>query len=305
MKLGLVTAIFPELSLQEVLEFAAGEGFSCLEVMCWPMGKVDRKYGGVTHIDVTKFTKAQADDVRALLETYQVGISALGYYPNILCADREQSKFYVDHLKKMIKAAKLLGLTGINTFIGADPALNLEENFAKFLKIWPAIVRFAEEQEIRIGIENCAMYFTYEEWPFGKNMAHSPAVWRRMFEALPSPCLGLNYDPSHPCWMQMDYLKPIGEFAGKLFHVHAKDAKLDREKFGEVGPLALPTQYFQYRIPGYGDVNWDQFFSKLVEVGYDGPVCLEVEDEGFGKSLEGRKRSVKVARNMLAKYFAE
>jgi len=303
MKLGYVSAIFPELKLNQLMEIAAGEGFGCIEVMCWPVGRAERKYAGVTHIDVTQFTKAQAEDVRAQVDRYRVGISALGYYPNILSSDRAQSRFFISHLKNVIRAAQLLGLPGINTFIGADPARNIEANFVAFMKVWPDIVRFAEDHDVRIGIEPCPMLYSWDEWPGGKNMAYSPTIWRRVFRAIPSKSFGLNYDPSHFVWQFMDYLAPLAEFRTKLFHVHAKDTKIDRAKLDDSGVLALG--WHSPRIPGYGDVKWDQFFSTLREVGYDGPVCIEVEDESFGTSLAGRTRALRTARNMIAQHFTD
>ena len=75
---------------------------------------------------------------------------------------------------------------------------------SRFWKPGSRSSRCAEEHGVRIGIENCLMLFTADEWPGGKNLAVSPAVWRRMFSAIPSECFGLNYDPSHLAWMQMD-----------------------------------------------------------------------------------------------------
>jgi sugar phosphate isomerase/epimerase len=191
----------------------------------------------------------------------------------------------------------------VNTFIGNDHRLPMEQNFAKFKKVWPGLIKHAEDCGVRIGIENCAMYFTGDEWPSGKNLASSPAIWRRMFEAIPSASFGLNYDPSHLVWMQMDWLKPLREFAPRLFHIHAKDVRLDREALDDHGILATPLTYHQPRIPGFGEIDWGRFAGTLMEVGYTGPVCIEVEDDTFGRTLAGRQRALKVARNVLAPYF--
>ncbi len=301
MKLGFVSAILHDLSLEEVLKFALEENFDCVEIMSWPVGKAERKYAGVTHVNATDMTKAQADDVNALVKKYHVEISALGYYPNILSADTETSQRCLEHLKSVIKAAPLLGLKTVNTFIGADHQRNTEYNFAQFQKVWPDLIRFAEGQGIRIGIENCPMIFTNDEWPSGKNVAHSPAIWRRMYDFIPSRNFGLNYDPSHMIWQMMDYIKPIYTFKDRLFHIHAKDMKLNYDRLNDEGIMALGWSI--PKIPGYGQVNWAQFISALSDVGYDGPVCIEVEDDAFGKSLEGRKRALKVARNVLRPYI--
>jgi sugar phosphate isomerase/epimerase len=297
MQLGFVTAILPDLSFADVLQFAGEEQFDCVEVMCWPVGKAERKFAGVTHIDVTEFTKAAADDTLALCQKHGVALSGLGYYPNILSADPDEGRVATAHLKKVIKAARLLGLSNVNTFIGADHRRNADENFELFRKVWPELIKFAEDHDMRIGIENCPMLFSWDEWPAGKNMAYSPAVWRRMFEAIPSRHFGLNYDPSHMVLQMMDYLRPIYEFRDRLFHAHAKDMKIDRLKLDDRGILGLG--WSTPKIPGLGSVDWAAWISSLTDVGYRGPVCIEVEDDAFRDSLESRKQSLRISRNVL------
>lgn len=297
MQLGFVTAILPDLGFADVLKFAAEEQFDCVEVMCWPVGKAERKFAGVTHIDASEFTQAAADDVNALCQKHGVAISGLGYYPNILSADAEEGRVATAHLKKVISAARLLGLSNVNTFIGADHRRNADENFELFRKTWPDLIKFAEDHDMRIGIENCPMLFTWDEWPAGKNMAYSPAVWRRMFEAIPSRHFGLNYDPSHMVLQMMDYLRPIYEFRDRLFHTHAKDMKIDRQKLDDRGILGLG--WSTPKIPGLGSIDWAAWISSLTDVGYRGPVSIEVEDDSFRDSLEARKRSLRISRNVL------
>jgi sugar phosphate isomerase/epimerase len=304
MKLGFVSAIVPELSLEQVLALARDDGFTCVEVMCWPVGKAERKYAGVTHIDVTEFTSEQARDIKALCAQYGVSISGLGYYPNPLDPDPEVARVAVNHLRKVIVAAEKLGLKNVNTFIGRDWTKSVDDNWPRFLKTWKPLVALAEDHGIRIGIENCPMLFSRDEWPGGKNLAMCPAIWRRMFNDIPSKNFGLNYDPSHPILLRFDHLKPLREFREKLFHIHAKDVLHHEDKFNDVGILGLPKEYHSPRIPGFGEIDWGRFMGTLMEVGYDGSVCIEVEDETFGKDLEGRKRAIKVARNVLTPFIA-
>jgi sugar phosphate isomerase/epimerase len=304
MKLGFVTAIVPEWSLTQVLSFARTEGFSCVEVMCWPVGKADRKYAGVTHIDVTSFSAAQADDVNELCAEHRVSISALGYYPNPLDPSAEVSKVSVDHLKRVIVAAEKLGLRNVNTFVGRDWTKSVDDNWPRFLKVWKPLIAFAEDHGVRIGIENCPMSFTRDEWPGGKNLASSPAIWRRMFNDIPSDSFGLNFDPSHFALQFMEPASALKEFRDKLFHLHAKDVKIDRAQLNDVGAFAEPLKWHQPRIPGYGEINWAAFMGALMEVGYSGPVCIEVEDDTFGKDLGGRTRAIRVAGSLLRPFFA-
>ncbi len=295
MQLGFVSAIFSDLSLDDVLAFAAIEGYECVEAMCWPEGQRDRKYGGVRHIGVEDFTPAQADDLRALCAKHGVSISALGYYPNPMSADAEEAKTANAHLRKVIDAAAILKLD-VNTFVGAHSGMNLEENFKRFAEVWPDLVRYAEDRGVRIGIENCPMLFP-RFWPFGMNLARTPAIWRRMFEIIPSASFGLNYDPSHLVMQLIDPIAPIREFGARIFHTHAKDMRIDNHRLQEVGSLVLPMERSTAKLPGLGDVNWSQWIAALNDVGYDGPVCVEVEDEAYTGTLEGRKRSLRISRN--------
>ncbi len=292
MKLGFLSAIVPDLSLEEVLTFAGREGFECVELACWPVGKAQRRYAGVTHLDVAAFTADDAARVNELCAKTGVAISGLGYYPNPLSPDAAEAQVAIAHIKKLIDAAALLGINQMNTFIGRDWRLSVDENWPRFLEVWPPLVQYAEDRDVRIGIENCPMFFTDDEWPGGKNLAHSPAIWRRMFEAIPSKSLGLNYDPSHFVWQMMDYVQVLREFGERIYHVHAKDARLDRERLNEVGILANPNDYHTPKLPGLGDIDWGRFFSVLTDVGYDGPVAIEVEDRAYEGALERRKAAI-------------
>jgi sugar phosphate isomerase/epimerase len=159
------------------------------------------------------------------------------------------------------------------------------------------LIRFAEDHDIRIGIENCPMLFSQDEWPAGKNLAYSPAIWRRMFEAIPSKNFGLNFDPSHFVFQMMDYVAPIFEFRDRLFHTHAKDMKIERDRLDARGIFAMG--WSTPKVPGLGDIDWSAWISALTDVGYRGPVCVEVEDDAFHDSLESRKRSLRISRNVL------
>ena len=300
MKLGFVSAILPELSLAEVLAFAASEGFVCVELMCWPVGKAERKYAGVTHLDVDNF---RAEEVQGLCVRHGVGISGLGYYPNLLDPDEAAAVIATTHLRKVIAAAHALGLRNVNTFVGRDWTKSVDENWPRFLSTWKPLIACAEEHDVRVGIENCPMLFTRDEWPGGKNLATSPAIWRRMFADIPSAHFGLNFDPSHFALQFIEPASALHEFKDRLFHLHAKDVRIHRERLNQTGVFAHPLEWHQPRIPGFGEIDWANFMAALMKTGYDGPVCIEIEDDTFGKSLEDRKRALRVARNVLAPFF--
>ena len=303
MQLGFVSAILPDLSLREVMEFAAETGYDCVEIMCWPKGKATRRYAGVTHIDVENFSDQVMAEVADLMQTTGVSISGLGYYPNPLTPDLEAAQVFVDHIKKVIRASAQLGIGHMNTFVGRDPARSVDDNWPRFLEIWTDIIAEAETHEVKIGIENCPMLFTYDEWPGGKNLATSPAIWSRMFTDISSNYFGLNYDPSHMIWQHMDYLAPMRNFAEKLFHIHAKDVRIDYQLLNETGIMAPPNQWHSPKLPGLGNVDWGQFFSILTSSGYRGPVCVEVEDRAYEGSLEDRKRALRQSYTYLRRYI--
>ena len=302
MKLGFVSAILPELSLASVMNLASEIGYDCVEVMCWPKGTAERRYAGVTHIDATRLDDHEIDEIHQLIAKTGVEISGLGYYPNPLTPDEEEAKTSTDHIKALILAAQSMGLKNVNTFVGRDWTRSVDENWPLFEKTWKPLISLAEESDIRIGIENCPMFFSNDEWPGGKNLAFSPAIWSRMFEAIPSDHFGLNFDPSHLIWLHIDYDQALFDFADKIFHVHAKDVRLDKNRLNQVGILANPLEYHQPKLPGMGDVNWGRFFSILTDTGYDGAVCVEVEDRAYEISLERRKTALIQSQRYLRQF---
>ena len=303
MRLGYHTAILPDSSLGELLAIAARIGFDSVEVMCWPPGKAKRRYAGVTHLDVLALDDASIDHHRQLLDRHGVAISALGYYPNALSCDDSEAEIAVEHIRRVIDAAASLDVGTMNTFIGRDWTKSVDDNWPRFLDTWRPIIRHAEERGVKVGIENCPMLFGPDEWPGGKNLAHSPAIWARMFEDIPSECFGLNYDPSHMIFQHMDYVSPMREFSEKLFHIHAKDVRVDHHKLDRVGILAHPNDYHTPKLPGMGDIDWGKFFSTLTETGFDGDVVVEVEDRVYETSYETRCDSLVQSHTYLRNFL--
>lgn len=301
LKLGFVSAILADYSFEKVVDFAANNGFKCVEMMCWPGDSADaRRYAGVTHIDVENM---DTNHINTYLKQKNISISGLGYYPNPLDADTKKSEFYIEHIKKIIRACNQLGVPVMNTFIGRNQALNMQDNLELFKKLWKPIIETAEQEGIKIGIENCPMFFTNDEWPGGKNLAISPSVWDRMFETFPTPLFGLNYDPSHMVFQMMDEIKPIYQYKDRLHHVHIKDVKVYKDKLDRVGILANPLEYHSPKLPGLGDVNWRAFFAALTDIRYRGPVVLEVEDKAYEGSEEDVHAAIRTARNYVKQFL--
>ncbi len=303
MQLGFVSAIFGDRKIEEVLAFAADEGFACVELMCWPPGKADRRYAGVTHLDVSQFTDDDAEHIRDLVALHGVAISGLGYYPNPLDADPAHQEAVVAHLIKVIRAAPRMGVRVVNTFIGANHTLSPAENLARVAEIWTPIVQEAQAAGVRIGIEHCPMLFSPDEWPGGKNVASTPHAWRtlfRTFDAIAPNTVGLNFDPSHLIWQSIDCGRAVREFGNSIVHAHAKDERIDHERLYEVGVMGLG--WHVPKLPGLGDVKWGEYFAALTDVGYTGPVCVEVEDRAYEASLADRQRALRQSRKFLEQF---
>lgn len=299
MKLGLMSAAFPQLSLDELAAWAAGNGFDMLEIACWPAGKAQRRYAGVTHVDVTDFDAARARVVLETMKRHSLEISSLAYYPNPLHPDSEHRSQVIDHLKQVIIAADKLHVPIVGTFVGRDKDKTVEANLEDFAKVWPPIVKFAADHGIKIAIENCPMIFSDDEWPGGNNLATTPYVWRKMWEIIPDVNFGLNLDPSHLIWQFIDTVRVVHEFKARIFHVHAKDMQIDREQLYQRGILSLGMGWQVPRLPGLGEVPWSPFISALYAVGYDYVISIEHEDRAFEKTEELVKRGFLVARDAL------
>lgn len=299
MKLGFFTAAFPNSSLEEVAHWGAESGFQAIEIACWPHEKANRRYAGITHIDVTQLDQQKARSIRSMLDQYGLMISSLGYYPNPLHPDPQHRETVITHLKKVIDAAALLEVNIVGTFVGKDKNKTVPQNLEDYAKIWPPIVQYAKERGVKIAIENCPMIFSYDEWPGGNNLASTPAIWRKMWEIIPEDNFGLNLDPSHLILQMIDYERVVREFASKIFHVHAKDLHIDREGLYNHGVLSQGMGWQIPRLPGLGDIEWNKFFAALTAARYDYVVSIEHEDRAFEGNDELVKRGFYLARDCL------
>ncbi|CAN5548719.1 sugar phosphate isomerase/epimerase [soil metagenome] len=302
MKLGFLTAALPGMALNEVAGWAAESGFGMLEIACWPKGKAERRYSGVTHIDVAELEKTGAKQIRSMLSGHGLEISSLAYYPNYLNPDSEHRQAVADHLKKVIDAAVLLEVPIVGTFVGANESKSAKENLDDFASVWPEFVTYAGEREIKIAIENCPMVWE-QTWPGGQNVAYSPSIWTRMFEIIPDENFGLNMDPSHLIWQFIDEVRVIQDFRDRIFHFHAKDMEIDREMLYQDGVLGAGFSWAIPRLPGLGAVKWPEVIAALYRNGYDYVVSIEHEDRAFEGDEELVKRGFYLARDVLNPYI--
>ena len=304
MKLGLVTAILEQYDYEKMIDTVSAMGFECVEVACWPAGKAERRYAGVSHIDVARVCTddGYARHVLDYAAQHGVEISALAFYPNTMDGDLEKRAANIAHLETVIRASAKLGVNLVTTFIGRDQTKSVEDNLALVAQVWPPIVALAEELGVKIAIENCPMLFGRDQWPGGQNLMTTPVIWHKVFDILPSPNLGINYDPSHFVWQMIDYIKPIYEFKDKIFHVHYKDIKLFKDKLELVGVMAYPLDFMSPKLPGLGDVDWGRFVSALTDIRYDGFTCIEVEDKAFEGSEAAVLDSLRLSKRYLEQF---
>lgn len=303
MKLGFVSAILGDDSFTQMMSTAQEMGFGCVEVACWPAGKAERRYAGVSHIDVVDMDDTRAAEILGVCKKTGVEISALAFYPNLLDADPAKREANSKHLQHLIRASAKLGIHLVTTFIGRDQNKSVEDNLAGLEAVWSPILALAESLGVRIGIENCPMLFGRDQWPGGQNIMTTPAIWKKVFnEILPSKNLGLNYDPSHFVWQMMDYIAPMYTFADKIFHVHFKDIKLYADRLNEYGSMAYPLDYMSPKLPGLGDVDWGRYVSALTDIGYTGCACIEVEDSAFEETKEDVLKSLRLSKKYMEQF---
>jgi sugar phosphate isomerase/epimerase len=303
MKLGFLTAPFPDTPLEDVAEWAGANGFESLEIACWPPSKgPTRRYAGTSHIDVTDLSESHASEIVDMVASHGLTISGLGFYPNPMHPDRETREAAISHQKLVIEAAAKMKVPFFNTFMGGDSSLHVDANWERALEIWPPIVEHAREHGVRITIENCPMIFSYDEWPAGNNIAWSPYIWRRIIGQW-GDTVGLNYDPSHLVWLMIDQERFIREFGPSIWHMQAKDVEINRDGLYERGVLSSGIGWQIPRLPGLGEANWARIFAALYRAGYDGDVAIEHEDRDFEKTDELIKRGFLIARDVLRPYI--
>lgn len=302
MKLGFVSSILGDWNFEEMIDVASDLGYGCVEVACWPQVKAERRYAGISHIDVADLTNEKALYIKDYCNNKKVEISSLAFYPNTMDGNLDKRTENIEHLYKVIDASANLGINMVTSFLGRDQSKTVEENLELVKELWPPIVNYAEAKGVRIAIENCPMLFDEGQWPGGQNLMTTPYIWRKVFEILPNSNFGINYDPSHFVWQMIDYIKPIYEFKDRIFHIHFKDIKVMKEELDKVGILAYPLQYMQPKLPGLGDVDWGNYVSALTDIHYNGFACIEVEDRAFESSKDRILDSLKLSKKYMEQF---
>jgi len=300
MKISFLTAPLNNMSLDDLLKWGNKEGFQALEVACWPNTHEIRRYAGSQHISVEGLTISEASEINDKFKKYNLEISSLAYYPNYLDPDPEISDFTKNHLKKVINAASLLGVDNVGTFVGRDSNKSVEESLKDFKRVFTDLVKYAEDYNVKIAIENCPMLWK-DRWPGGNNLAATPEIWAQMFELIPSETLGLNLDPSHLVWQFINYVQVVYDFRDRIYHVHAKDTRIMPEVLARTG--ARGFGFYKDKVAGLGDIDWKRFISALYEINYQGVISIENEDRDFEKDEETILRGIKLGKKLISQYM--
>jgi sugar phosphate isomerase/epimerase len=306
LKIGFLTTCFPKGKLEDIVSWAAKNGFQQVEVPCWPSKwMVEREYSGVSHIDVDNLDDVSVKKINTILKTNNITISSLGFYTNFLEPDKPKREFYISHLKKVITGAKKLGVGVVGIFTGKDISRDDAYNLKLFKEIFTDIVKFAEQNKIKLAIENSPQITGFR--PGGENIARSPEIWYQMFNLIQSDYIGLNLDPSHLVWQFIDYVKAVYSFRDKIFHTHAKDTRILYDKLAESGIYGWgpygPTNFYVDKLAGLGDIDWKKYIRALYEVGYEGVISIEHEDRNWEKDEESVKKGVLLAKRFLSFYL--
>ncbi|MFF1415340.1 sugar phosphate isomerase/epimerase family protein [Streptomyces sp. NPDC058289] len=300
MKLGFLTACFPDRSLEEIAAWAASCGYEALEVAAWPdLG--DRPYTA-THLKAETFTPGEAERVTELFATHNLTLSSLAYYDNNLHPDPTERSAVNQHVLACLDAAALTGCPTVGTFVGRDPGKSVAQNMREAEAVFAPLVDRAGELGVKLVIENCVM----EGWhPDGYpgNLAYSPELWEWIF----SLGLYLNFDPSHLVWMGIDPVAAVRPYVDHVAHVQAKDIETFpelRNRYGYPGKAVGRTDpwdvgWWRYRVPGLGEVDWRRLIDVLYEGGYDGVMSVEHEDPVWGGTEERVRTGLRIAHRTL------
>ena len=267
---------------KQTAAFAQRTGFKSMELSAWPKST----------LNADTITDKELAKIRKDLETKDIEISALGFYPNYLSPDRAEADEFRRYFIKVLDLAKRMEVPIVATFAGRNPDLSVEENLPEFREVFSRFVDEAASRNIKIAIENCPMM--EHKHMKGLNLAYSPEIWERMFQIIPAENFGLEFDPAHLVWQGIDYIAAIYEFGSRIFHAHAKDTEIRRDILARSGIYGVLFEdrgefghgWWRGRVPGWGDVKWKSVITALLDVGYKGNLDIEHEDDVFAKAAQ-------------------
>ncbi|MFH1723031.1 MAG: sugar phosphate isomerase/epimerase [Elusimicrobiota bacterium] len=245
--------------------------------------------------------RERAAEVRDAFASAQLTVSSVGgMYRNIL--DPAQANELAELFRGSVELAAFLGAGVVGCFAGRVPGEPLENSLPAFKRTWSELARFAAGLGVRVAFENCP-HGPFHQPPGGTNFMCTPEMWERAFDELPMEDIGLQWDPSHLVCMLIDPIETLRRFGARIFHVHAKDAHVDRAVVARQGLFHADAT--AHRFPGLGDSDWTAIVRELKAQGYDG--CLDIEgrhdpvyrgereDEGLLIAIRHLRRAVEAS----------
>jgi sugar phosphate isomerase/epimerase len=287
MKIGFASLVGVEPTpFPELVEWAAANGLAAIEVN---VGPGYRPIGDATfpgHLDIPDIARNGPGDIPGLLATHGVEIASLAPMFNLLTADLAKREERITYMRQTIDAAAALGVSTVVTFTGSAYGMHfwgmpgvgdghstnhVRDNLRIFREVYGPMAAYAESRGVRIAFETAG-----RGGPEG-NLAHSPELWDAMFDEVPSPALGLSFDPSHLVWLQIPHVADvIRQYGSRIYHFDGKDTEILYARLARQGILG--SGWWRYRLPGLGALNWLDIFSALRDIGYDGIIAIENED---------------------------
>ena len=271
---------------EKLFKWASEKGFEAIEVATLP---------GCRHLPPEKVAKGDVGEIRRMAKECGIAISGVAYLSqDYLSIDLEKRRRAIEQLKRVIDVCADLDVKTANTQV--YPSIfergrkeTREKNLELMSEAFRPVVDYAKEHEVKIALEN---------WT--ETLMYNPPTWDMVFEAIPDKALGLNFDPSHLVWQQIDYLEVARKFSERIYHVHAKDTEIIRSRLAYMGVMESgpylrdppPTLWWRFRTPGWGEIDWRSLITVLREAGYDHVLSIEHEDpifdieEGLVKGLK-------------------
>jgi sugar phosphate isomerase/epimerase len=307
MRIGFLTACLGQMTLDQIIEFAARERFDDIDVAAWPSFYHSNPFVA-THIDADAWTESQGLALRKHLSDAGVCISHTSFYANLIQHDDVMRGKYTEYLKRLIEVASSLEIPVVGTFIGRDVTRTVNENLLLLEERFIPLVRHAEKYGIILAVENCPME-GWDEFGLRGNIFYSPELWEAVFKRIDSKNFGIIYDPSHSIWLGIDPVWPISIIAPHLVGVHGKDTLIDREALRNYGFFGKQIErnstwdigWWQYVMPGLGEVDWPAILRALHQIGYHGTISIENEDMAWFSDTEKKLQGIILAKRHIEK----
>ncbi len=226
------------------------------------------------HMKITEEAiKALPDTAKWSREELGAPISILGFYCNAL-----QIPGHKELLMKCIETAPKMGIDKVGTFAGALEGQSVDAAMPVFKKVYTEVCKCAEDNGVKVCIENCPMDGTWKKTTC--NIGFNARAWDMMFDAVPSPALGLEWEPAHQIAQLVDPVANLRRYVKKVYHMHGKDGMVKKDLIASEGIISC-EDFADMRFPGLGDTDWRQIFAILYRNGYDSDITIEGYHDPF------------------------